>query len=86
MPEHGGLLARILGVYLTPTSHSPICASCSSALGSTNAFVATITSSCVMMEILNLQPKASKAKPYQVRQVRNVIVMYRLGRAPDDQI
>lgn len=33
-------------------------------------------------EILNLQPKGSKAKPYQVKQVRNVIVRYNLG--PED--
>jgi len=30
-------------------------------------------------EILNLQPKGSQAKAYQVRQVRNVILKYRLG-------
>lgn len=30
-------------------------------------------------EILNLQPKGSKAKPYQVKQVRQVILKYRLG-------
>ncbi len=30
-------------------------------------------------EILNLQPKGAKAKPYQVKQVRNVIVGYKLG-------
>ena len=30
-------------------------------------------------EILNLQPKGIKAKPYQVRQVRRVILKYRLG-------
>jgi hypothetical protein len=30
-------------------------------------------------EILNLQPKGSNAKPYQVRQVRNVVVKYKLG-------
>ncbi len=30
-------------------------------------------------EILNIQPKASKAKPYQVKQVRNVIIRYKLG-------
>lgn len=29
-------------------------------------------------EILNLQPAGPKAKPYQVRQVRNVILKYRL--------
>ncbi|MCZ7645774.1 MAG: type II toxin-antitoxin system HicA family toxin [Planctomycetota bacterium] len=30
-------------------------------------------------EILNLQPRGSQAKPYQVKQVRNVIVRYRLA-------
>lgn len=30
-------------------------------------------------EILNLQPKESKSKPYQVKQVRNVILKYKLG-------
>jgi hypothetical protein len=34
-------------------------------------------------EILNLQPLGSKAKPYQVKQVRNVILKYKLGDAPD---
>jgi len=29
-------------------------------------------------EILNLQPKSSKAKPYQVKQVRNIILRYKL--------
>jgi len=29
-------------------------------------------------EILNLQPKDGKAKPYQVKQVRDVILKYRL--------
>jgi len=29
-------------------------------------------------EILNLQPKDSKAKPYQVKQVRNIILRYKL--------
>lgn len=32
-----------------------------------------------IVEILNLQPKGSKAKPYQVRQVRQLILKYRLG-------
>lgn len=31
-------------------------------------------------EILNLQPKGAKAKPYQVKQVRNLILKYKLGR------
>ncbi len=30
-------------------------------------------------EILNLQPKGSKSKPYQVKQVRNVVLKYKLG-------
>lgn len=30
-------------------------------------------------EIINLQPLGSKAKPYQVKQVRNIIIKYRLG-------
>jgi predicted RNA binding protein YcfA (HicA-like mRNA interferase family) len=30
-------------------------------------------------EILNLQPKGSQAKPYQVKQVRNVILRYELA-------
>lgn len=32
-----------------------------------------------IVEILNLQPKGAKAKPYQVKQVRNVILKYKLG-------
>jgi hypothetical protein len=31
-------------------------------------------------EILNLQPQNSFAKPYQVKQVRRVIVQYKLGK------
>lgn len=30
-------------------------------------------------EILNLQPKKAKAKAYQVRQVRNIILKYKLA-------
>jgi predicted RNA binding protein YcfA (HicA-like mRNA interferase family) len=37
-------------------------------------------------EILNLQPKGSKAKPYQVKQVRNVILKYRLTGEEDDSV
>jgi hypothetical protein len=35
-------------------------------------------------EILNLQPKGSMAKPYQVKQVRNVIVSHKL-EGPNDE-
>ncbi|MDP2958770.1 MAG: hypothetical protein Q8N53_20265 [Longimicrobiales bacterium] len=31
-------------------------------------------------EILNLQPRGGMAKPYQVKQVRHVILKYRLAR------
>jgi len=34
-------------------------------------------------EILNLQPRGSKAKPYQVKQVRHVILKYKLGGEHD---
>jgi hypothetical protein len=37
-------------------------------------------------EILNLQPKRGKAKPYQIKQVRGVIVKYRLGGEEHDQV
>jgi hypothetical protein len=30
-------------------------------------------------EILNLQPRGASAKPYQVKQVRNVILKYKLS-------
>ena len=35
-------------------------------------------------EILNLQPKGAKAKPYQVKQVRSIIIKYRLGEIADE--
>lgn len=34
-------------------------------------------------EILNIQPKGSKAKAYQVKQVRHVILKYGLGGRSD---
>lgn len=34
-------------------------------------------------EILNVQARAGKAKPYQVKQVRNVILKYKLGGDDD---
>ncbi len=36
-------------------------------------------------EILNLQPKGTQAKPYQVKQVRGVIVKYRLAGGDDEK-
>ncbi|MBI5823302.1 MAG: type II toxin-antitoxin system HicA family toxin [Chloroflexi bacterium] len=32
-----------------------------------------------VIEIINLQPQGSKAKPYQVKQVRNLILKYKLA-------
>jgi hypothetical protein len=34
-------------------------------------------------EILNLQPKGSKAKPYQIKQVRNLVLRYKLTLEED---
>lgn len=35
-------------------------------------------------EILNIQPKGSKAKPYQVKQVRAILLKYRMGETDVD--
>ena len=35
-----------------------------------------------VQEIMNLQPRGAKAKAYQVKQVRQVLVKYRLGGIP----
>jgi HicA toxin of bacterial toxin-antitoxin, len=37
-------------------------------------------------EILNIQPKGSQAKVYQVKQVREVILKYELGGQEDNEI
>lgn len=37
-------------------------------------------------EILNLQPAGSKAKPYQVKQVRRTILKHKLGEPHDEQV
>ena len=34
-------------------------------------------------EIINIQPKQSKAKAYPVKQVRNIILRYRLGASDE---
>ncbi len=36
-----------------------------------------------VIEIINLQPKGSKAKPYQVKQVRTLILRYKLAGEND---
>lgn len=37
-----------------------------------------------VQEILNLQPKKALAKPYQVKQVRTLILRYRLGASNEE--
>jgi predicted RNA binding protein YcfA (HicA-like mRNA interferase family) len=37
-------------------------------------------------EIINIQPNGRAAKPHQVKQVRNIIVKYRLGDTNESQI
>lgn len=37
-------------------------------------------------EILSLQPKGGDAKPYQVKQVRQVVLKYKLGGTADDEV
>ena len=36
-----------------------------------------------IIEIINIQPNGAKAKPYQVKQVRDLILKYRLGGEDD---
>jgi len=37
-----------------------------------------------VIEIINIQPKGSKAKPYQIKQVRNIILKYKLGQLQNE--
>ena len=37
-------------------------------------------------EILNLQPRGAQAKPYQVKQVRKLLLKYRLEGEADDSV
>ena len=37
-------------------------------------------------EIVNLQPKGAKAKAYQVKQVRAILLKYKLGGEPDAEV
>lgn len=37
-------------------------------------------------EIINIQPRGGNAKPYQVKQVRQMILRYRLGGAINEQV
>ena len=37
-------------------------------------------------EIVNLQPKGAKAKPYQVKQVRAILLKYKMGGSLDAEV
>jgi hypothetical protein len=32
-----------------------------------------------VVEIINLQPKGSKGKPYQIKQIRNILLQYKIS-------
>ena len=34
-------------------------------------------------ELINIQPKGGKIKPYQVKEIRNLVIEYRLGEGGD---
>lgn len=36
-------------------------------------------------EIINLQPKGSKGKPYQMKQVRNILLRYKISLESNDE-
>ena len=38
-----------------------------------------------IVEIINIQPDGSKAKPYQVKQVRNIVLKYKLNFGVADE-
>jgi hypothetical protein len=62
------------------TYHSMTCDTCLQAWGSRKGFgVATICFVAGIVEKINLQREGNKAKVYQVRQVRAVILKYKLG-------
>ena len=70
-----------------PTLGSRTCESYFETWVLTSAFGAAIHifTKLAVEEILNIQPKGSKCKPYQVKQVRQVIVRYKLSGETDGQ-
>ena len=81
MPSARSILARVLsGTADTNIRFSDLC-DLAAALGFDERVRGShhIFSRTGVPEILNLQPRdGGKAKPYQVRQVRNVILKYKL--------
>ncbi len=37
-------------------------------------------------EIINLQPRGNNGKPYQMKQIRDILLKYKLMGEPDEQI
>lgn len=70
-----------------PTFLSPTCANCFATWGFDERIRGDhhIFTRPGVEEILNLQPKGAKAKPYQVKQVRATALKYKL-RGQDDQV
>jgi hypothetical protein len=81
MPTHEKTLRQVLlGRSDANTDFSNLCGSLS-ALGFEERIRGGhhIFSRAGVEEIINLEPIGAKAKPYQVRQVRNIVLKYRLG-------
>jgi len=85
MAEHDKLLARILrGTSDSNISFAELCRSLrrlgfdERIRGSHHIFTKE-----GVADILNLQPFGAQAKPYQVKQVRNVILKYKMGGEDD---
>jgi hypothetical protein len=76
---------RFCGARQTPTSRSRGCVRSFAIWVSRNEIRGShhIYSRAGVAEILNLQPKGSKAKSYQVKQVRDVILKYKMGAVED---
>ncbi len=60
------------------------CVNCYARLVLKNASEAVIIFSPRVEDILNLQPKQGKAKAYQIKQLRAVILNYQLGGQDED--
>lgn len=87
----------ISGADTNKTLHRVICGTCDAAIGFDDLcklllrleFQERIRGSHHIFtrpdvtEILNLQPRNRQAKPYQVRQARELILKYQLGGEPD---
>lgn len=86
MAQHDKLLARILQGSSDANVHFNELRALLSHLGFAERIRGDhhIFTKDAVPEILNLQPKGGKAKPYQVKQVRQVIVKYKLAGEKDD--